>query len=111
MEEVIEILKEYGFIDSGTTRINSFRTASHGHGGGSVVTLGGRLRFTRGNWLITVGKRTTCISLKPDEPETIPGRGRLIGQDVMTFRDWIQVNIPTKNVEEIRKYLADEVGK
>lgn len=80
MEKVIELLKEYGFTESGTTRLNSFRTTSYVYPGGSVITLGGRLRFTRGNWIVTVGKRTTCISLKPDNPEAIPGRGRLIGR-------------------------------
>lgn len=110
MEKVIELLKEYGFNDAGSTRINSFRTTNPGFGG-SVITLGGRLRLTRGNWIATVGKRTTCLSLKPDNPETIQGRGRLAGKDVMTFRDWKQQNIPTKDIDIIREYLDAEVGK
>ena len=110
MENVIELLKEYGFEEAGTTRINSFRTTNIGYGG-SIITLGGRLRYTKGNWIVTVGKRTTCLSLKPDNPESVRGQGRMAGKDIMTYRDWKQVNIPTKDIDNIKNYMDAEVGK
>jgi hypothetical protein len=105
MEEVIELLKQAGFTEAGTTRVQSYRTHSFAFGGGPIVTTGGRLRFTKGNWIVTVGKKTTCFSLKPERPETISGRGQLIGQRVMTFQDWKQDNFPTKDIEAIRRYI------
>jgi hypothetical protein len=105
MNEVIEILKQNGFTEAGATRIQSYRTHSFAFGGGPIVTTGGRLRFTKGNWIVTVGKRTVCFSHRPDNPETMPGRGPLIGKKVMTFRDWEQKNFPTKEIEEIKKFI------
>lgn len=110
MDEVIELLIKNGFAESGATRVQRYQTASFAFGGGSIVTTGGRLRFTKGNWIVTVGKKTTCFSLKPDNPETIPGRGPFIMRRVMTFRDWKQDNFPTKDIETIRKYMQSNPG-
>jgi hypothetical protein len=62
-------------------------------------------RFKKGNWKIVVGKMTTTIYLKPDNPETMPGAGRLAGQKVLTFRDWQTTNIPTKDIDAITEKL------
>lgn len=110
MEKVLELLLQNGWVEDGTTRLQSFRTASLAYGGGSIVTLGGRIRLKNGDWSVTVGKRTTCFYRKPENPETVQGRGRMMaGRKVYTFRDWEQHNIPTKNIGDIEAYILSEV--
>ena len=105
MEEVIKFLLENGWEEDGTTRLQSFRTHSLAFGGGPVVTLGGRIRLKKGDNKVTVGKRTTCFFRKPDNPETVPGQGRMAGRTMYTFRDWPMTNIPTKDIETIKSYI------
>lgn len=107
MEAVIDLLSKDGWSEDGATENTSFRLSSLAYGGGPVVKLGGRVRLKKNGWKVTVGKRTTCFYRKPENPETIPGTGRLAGRRVCTFKDWEQTNIPTKNVEAIRVFLAD----
>ena len=109
IDKITEILEKHGFIENGVTQTQTYRTTSIGYPGGSVVITGSRRRFIRGNWIVTIGKRTVCFSLKPDNPETIPGRGRLIGKNVMTFRDWKQNNFPTKDIEGIKVFLNENL--
>ena len=107
MEAVIKLLREQGWIDNGTTQVESYRTASLAYGGGLVIKLGGRVRLWKGLWKVTVGKRTVCFYRKPDNPETLVGTGRLnAGRRVYTFRDWEQTNIPTKDLDGIRAFIA-----
>ena len=107
MKEVVALLLEDGWTENGVTQQTSFRLSSFAYGGGPVVNLGGRLRLQKGDWKVTVGKRTTCFYRKPENPETIPGAGRLAGTRVYTFRDWEQTNIPTKDIEGIKRFIAD----
>ena len=111
MKEVLELLLQNGWVEDGTTRLQSFRTASPAYGGGSVVTLGGRIRLKREDWSVTVGKRTTCFYRKPENPETLQGRGRMAGRKVYTFRDWEQNNMPTKNIEDIKAFILSLVKR
>lgn len=113
MKAVIDLLLKEGWVENGTTQIFSYRTASRAYGGGSLVTLGGRIRLQKGDWKVTVGKRTTCFYRKPENPETISGAGRLAGTRVYTFRDWEQTNFHTKDIEGIKRFIAEkgEYGK
>lgn len=110
-DAVIALLKQDGWLDTGATSMESYRTASPGYGGGSIVTLGGRQRFQNGRWSVTVGERTTCFYRKPEDPESIAGRGRLAGTRVYTFRDWEGENIPTKDIEAIKAFLETHMDK
>jgi hypothetical protein len=105
--EVIDLLLKDGWTEDGATRPNSFRLSSLAYGGGPVVKLGNRVRLRKGSWKVTVGKRTTCFYQKPDNPETMAGIGRLAGKQVYTFKDWRQINIPTKDVERIKSLLRE----
>ena len=109
MEEVIKFLLENGWEEDGTTRLQSYRLSSFAFGGGPIVTLGGRIRLKKGNTKVTVGKRTTCFFKKPENPETVPGRGRMFGRNLYTFRDWEMTNIPTKDMELIENYVKKVV--
>jgi len=100
---VVALLKEDGWVEDGATQQAAYKTASPAYGGGSVVKTGGRLRLRKGDWSATVGKRTVCFSRKPENPETLTGR---FGKQVYTFRDWMQVNMPTKDLEHIRAFIA-----
>ena len=106
MKVVIDLLIENGWTDNGVTQSVSYKTASLAYGGGSLVNLGGRIRLQKGDWKVTVGKRTVCFYRKPENPETVIGTGRLAGRRVYTFRDWEQTNIPTKDLEAIRAFIA-----
>jgi len=103
---VIALLLGNGWVENGLTQRTSYRTASFAYGGGSVVSLGGRVRLQRGDYKVTIGERTTCFYRKPENPETIAGAGRLAGKRVYTFRDWEQTNIRTKDIEQIKKFIV-----
>lgn len=106
-ERVIELLKSMGWQDAGFTPIQSYRTTTIAFSG-SIVTLGGRVRLRKQKWTVTIGERTTIFSLKPDNPETIKGQGRMAGKTLFTFRDWEQYRFNTKDVEGL-KLKADEI--
>lgn len=107
MKAVIELLRKDGWTDNGVTQPVEYKTASPAYGSGSLVKLGGRIRLQKGDWRVTVGKRTVCFYRKPENPETVVGTGRLnAGRKVYTFRDWEQTNIPTKDLEQIKAFIA-----
>jgi len=107
MNTVIDLLAANGWFEDGTTHLESYRTASLAYGGGSIVRLGGRIRLKKGDWRVTIGKRTVCFYRKPENPEYVIGTGRLnAGMKVYTFKDWEQTNIATKNVEGIRAFIT-----
>jgi len=106
MEAVLKLLRERGWAEDGATQSVSYKTASAAYGGGSVVQLDGRTRLQKGQWKVTVGKRTTCFYRRPANPEYVIGTGKSnLGRKVYTFRDWEQVNIPTKDLVQIVSFL------
>ena len=108
MKDVIELLLKEGWSEKGATQSQSYRSASLAYGGGSLVKLGGRIRLARGQWRVTVGKRTTCFYRKPETPEYVIGTGQTnLGRKVYTFRDWEQTNIPTNDIERIKAFLGE----
>jgi hypothetical protein len=72
MENVIQKLKELGWQENGETMKREFRMPTqkvplYGKSGGELVTLGGRQRFKRGDYFVTVGGKTTFF-YKKDNP-------------------------------------------
>lgn len=62
--KAIEALLSNGWKANGQTMQQTFRvgtveTPIYGGIGGKLVTTGGRDRFVKGHWSVTVGKRTT----------------------------------------------------
>lgn len=106
MDQVIDVLTKHGWVEDGVTIRQSYRTHSFAFGGGPIVHTGGRRRFKKGDWKVTVGKRTVCFFKKPESPSAIAGRGPLAGKKVFTFEDWDQRNFPTKDIAEIEKFLV-----
>ncbi len=88
VEAIVQHLLINGWLLDGSTQEHSYRSHSFAFGGGPIVKTGGRARLKRGDMSISVGKRTLCLYKKPDNPETLPGRGPLAGRNVLTFRDW-----------------------
>jgi len=97
--EFIEALMKNGWKLNGQTRTESYRTHSLAFGGGPILTTGGRQRLEKGGIKITIGLNTICIYRRPENPETLEGRGRLAGQRVPTFSDWYMTNISVSKRE------------
>ena len=106
-DRVIEMLVRRGFAVDGKTRTETYKiiTQQSYPLAGAVITQGGRPRFKKGKWKVTVGKNTTVIYRLPDKPETVTGRGRMAGRRVLTGRDWDMYHFMTKEVEKIRDKL------
>lgn len=102
LERLVETLLRDGWVESGQTRTETYRTHSLAYGGGPLIHAGGRRRFTKEGITLTLGLNTICIYRKPEDPETIAGQGRLAGTRVYTFNDW-----PMKNIEIQRQALED----
>ena len=94
---IVNHLLDQGWSHDGATRAESYRTHSLAFGGGPIAHTGGRMRLKKGDNKITVGPRTIVVYKKPEEPDIIPDRGRLIGQKVYTFRDWPMRNVQVKS--------------
>ncbi len=108
-ERVIELLKSMGWQDAGSTPVQSYRTTTIAFPG-PIVTMGGRVRLRKQKWTVTIGERTTIFSLKPDNPETIMGQGRMAGRTLFTFRDWEQYSFKTKDLAGINM-KAQEIAE
>jgi len=98
----IEALMAKGWGVNGQTRVESYRTRSFAYGGGQIVTTGGRMRLEKGGIKLTIGLNTICVYRRPENPDTIPGRGRLAGKVVYTFQDW-----PMRNISITKQQLED----
>lgn len=109
LEQLITALKKNGWGEAGETKVETFRTHSLAFGGGPLVRTGGRRRFNKGEVKMTVGKNTICIYRRPENPETLAGRGRLAGQRVLTFSDWYMTNITVtkQDLEDIPAMLQE----
>lgn len=88
MKNVIDTLQSLGWEFDGYTMVNQFRISTanapvYGGIGGKLVTTGGRLRLKRGNYRVTIGKKSTCFYARKDHPD-----GRM-------------VTIPTKDLIKI----------
>jgi len=102
LEQLKTALKDNGWVEDGETRVETFRTHSLAFGGGPLIRTGGRSRFNKGDVKLTVGLNTICIYRKPDNPDTVAGRGRMTGRRPFTFYDW-----PMRNIEIKKKDLED----
>jgi hypothetical protein len=91
MDEVIKLLLSAGYMADGVTLSESYKviTANSYPLAGSIVTTGGRKRFSlpNTNKRVTVGKRVVCFYEKE-------------GVEVKNFR-----NIKTADLESIKKEM------
>lgn len=94
--QVIDLLLKSGFVEAGTTKMQTSRIPTvrspatcHGRGGGELVTFGGRLRFSRGKQRVTVGRYTTSFYTTLDDLNSLPFKN-FVTQDVAAIRAHVE---------------------
>lgn len=89
--EITMLCLNNGFEENGSTKTGHVKiiTKDSYPFAGALATFGGRLRLksTKSNWKVTIGKRTTCFY-------------QVENQQGFNF-----TNFPTKNVEKISQFL------
>lgn len=93
---VIDLLKALGWTDAGESRTQTFRLITHESYPlpGAEVTTGGRPRFAKGAWRVTVGKVSTYF-YRPDWSKE--------------FWQWEGRRVKTKDAAEVER-VAKEVA-